>query len=130
MYQLRCGIRLKKVDYSRTPQEFEMTPYEVMALPPRLSSSSCSSSFPLLLLCSCSSYFHLSLLLPSCSYPSSTSPPPDADGRCEDQEVPPESGHSTTGERQHRRQGHHPRLYKVLRLQLQFVLFIHEFTTV
>ena len=29
MGQLRQGIRLKKVDYSRTPQEYEMTPYEV-----------------------------------------------------------------------------------------------------
>merc|ERR1719147_104642 len=30
MSQLRRGIRLKKVDYSRTPAEFEMTPYEML----------------------------------------------------------------------------------------------------
>ena len=29
MGQLRQGIRLKKVDYSRTPAEYELTPYEV-----------------------------------------------------------------------------------------------------
>ena len=29
MAQLRQGIRLKKVDYSRTPAEYELTPYEV-----------------------------------------------------------------------------------------------------
>ena len=32
MGQLRRGIRLKKVDYSRTPAEYEMTPYEVCRL--------------------------------------------------------------------------------------------------
>ena len=32
MGQLRQGIRLKKVDYSRTPAEYELTPYEVRQL--------------------------------------------------------------------------------------------------
>ena len=32
MGQLRQGIRLKKVDYSRTPAEYELTPYEVCRL--------------------------------------------------------------------------------------------------
>ena len=32
MGQLRQGIRLKKVDYSRTPAEYELTPYEVSRL--------------------------------------------------------------------------------------------------
>ena len=32
MGQLRQGIRLKKVDYSRTPAEYELTPYEVCQL--------------------------------------------------------------------------------------------------
>jgi len=30
MAQLRQGIRLKKVDYSRTPAEYELTPYEML----------------------------------------------------------------------------------------------------
>jgi len=30
MHQLRTGLRLKKVDYSRTPIEFELTPYEML----------------------------------------------------------------------------------------------------
>jgi len=30
MGQLRQGIRLKKVDYSRTPAEYELTPYEML----------------------------------------------------------------------------------------------------
>ena len=30
MGQLRLGIKLKKVDYSKTPTEFELTPYEML----------------------------------------------------------------------------------------------------
>ena len=30
MGQLRQGIKLRKVDYSKTPTEFEMTPYEML----------------------------------------------------------------------------------------------------
>merc|ERR1719427_884537 len=30
MSQLRQGIKLKKVEFSRTPTEFEMTPYEML----------------------------------------------------------------------------------------------------
>lgn len=28
--ELRNGVKLKKVDYSRTPIEFELTPYEIL----------------------------------------------------------------------------------------------------
>ena len=30
MQQLRQGIKLKKVDYSKTPSEYGMTPYEML----------------------------------------------------------------------------------------------------
>ena len=30
MSQLRQGIKLRKVEYSRTPTEFELTPYEML----------------------------------------------------------------------------------------------------
>lgn len=30
IHELRNGVKLKKVDYSRTPIEFEMTPYEIL----------------------------------------------------------------------------------------------------
>ena len=30
IHELRHGVKLKKVDYSRTPIEYELTPYEIL----------------------------------------------------------------------------------------------------
>jgi spire-like protein len=30
VHELRHGVKLKKVDYSRTPIEYELTPYEIL----------------------------------------------------------------------------------------------------
>ena len=30
IHELRCGVKLKKTDYTKTPIEYELTPYEIL----------------------------------------------------------------------------------------------------